>query len=688
LLEAPEGEKGVVKERSPVISVIIPTHNRKADLERTLEALKVQTYPLAEVEVIIVSDGSQDGTLEMLKDYRAPFRLHVIAQSNLGPAAARNCGACSATAPLLLFLDDDVEPAPALIEAHVCAHQGQKDHVVIGPYMPVYQDNSYFHIQIRSWWEGVFRSMLQRGHRFSFKDLLTGNMSIKAELFARFGGFNPDLKAHEDYEFGMRLIKANVPITAAADAMGLHHDKINLSRSLRRKFEEGSADLIMARLHPEFSQALPLAQTDLSRLSPKLIMCMLVFNWPTAGDVFAVVLRVALDLMEKARLRCSWRQLSTILHKYWYWRGIIYQSETLQKLREILEKGAVSSGPSASLTELDLSNGLEHAEHRLDEERPGAVRICFESTPIGIIHHQPGAEALRGIHLRSLLSDSLAGPLLHAMALEGKIIGSKTVDRLKLSKSIRARARWFGPIRPGEMWFEQYQQWSELQKKDSDKELALKEHRDKLLSLEYETAWLEKRRLNWKAIDGRVSRMKRLMGYWVIDCFALWIAIQLVPGIHSTEGFIKLLLTVFLFGTMNVFIRPLSGLLSFPLFVITAGPLLLLLNALLILFCATLADPLGLGFAVEGLGSASTGAVTVIVACLLITEFARRGRKKLAFRKERSWMQKLEKRRIRLEGQIVNAKNAAERGEQSMQEQKLLADVVKNKIAPQLSAEE
>jgi putative membrane protein len=444
----------------------------------------------------------------------------------------------------------------------------------------------------------------------------------------------------------------------------------------------------MARSHPEFSQALPLARTDLNRLSPARFLCMLVFNWPTVGDAFATILRVALDFMEKARLHRSWRQLSTILHKYWYWKGVTSQFETLQKLRETLEEVAVSSRPSASLTELDLSNGLENAEERLDKERPEAIRIRFGGTPVGVVLHQPGAEALRGIHLRSLLSNFLTEPLLHAMALEGKITCSKNIDRLKLSKSIRARSRWFGPIQPGEMWFEQYSQWSELQKKDSDRDLALKEHRDRLISLEHETAWLEGRRLNWEAISRKADRLKRLMGYWIFDGFALWIAIQLVPGMNSPEGFIKLLLTLFLFGTMSAFIRPLLTLLSFPLLVITVGPLLLLLNALLILFCATLADSLGLGFVVEGLGSALMGAVTVIVARLLIAEFARRGRRKLVFRKEQSWILKLEKRRIRLEEQIANTKNADERDERTIHKQKPLADVVKNKITPHLSAEE
>ena len=67
---------------SPRLSVVIPTHNRKAILERCLQALAVQTLPPAEFEVIVVDDGSSDGTPEALPPvprYRsvltAPARL-------------------------------------------------------------------------------------------------------------------------------------------------------------------------------------------------------------------------------------------------------------------------------------------------------------------------------------------------------------------------------------------------------------------------------------------------------------------------------------------------------------------------------------------------------------------------------------------------------------------------------------
>jgi len=262
----------------------------------------------------------------------------------------------------------------------------------------------------------------------------------------------------------MRLIKAEVPFAAVADAMGHHHDMSGVSRSFHRKQEEGRADVIMARLHPEFSRALPLAQYDVYTVPPIRILRMLAFNFSLAGDALAAVFKRALDSLEKASLRRRWRQLYKVLQDYWYWRGVAAESGTLQKLKEILDEGVARIPQSARELELDLSRGLEEAERRLDRERPAAVRLRFGRRPVGIVHPQAGAENLRGAHLRPILADSLAAPFLQAMALEGEITKSVTVDRLRLSKAISARSHWFGPIRPGQMWYEQYSQWNELER--------------------------------------------------------------------------------------------------------------------------------------------------------------------------------------------------------------------------------
>jgi len=94
------------------ISVVIPTYNRKDLLLETLQSLRTQSLPSSSFEVIVVNDGSNDGTDEMLRYFtgKAPFKLSTITQQNRGPAAARNAGIRLAKGEIVAFTDDDCLP--------------------------------------------------------------------------------------------------------------------------------------------------------------------------------------------------------------------------------------------------------------------------------------------------------------------------------------------------------------------------------------------------------------------------------------------------------------------------------------------------------------------------------------------------------------------------------------------------
>ena len=87
----------------PLFSVIIPTLNRKALLQRTLDTVFRQDH--AGAEVIVVDDGSSDGSLEYLASLEP--RVRVIRLDRRGPGAARNAGAAAASGDYLAFLDSD-----------------------------------------------------------------------------------------------------------------------------------------------------------------------------------------------------------------------------------------------------------------------------------------------------------------------------------------------------------------------------------------------------------------------------------------------------------------------------------------------------------------------------------------------------------------------------------------------------
>src|SRR5665213_3861512 len=102
-----------------IISIIIPTYNRRDVLARTLPTVFGQDFSPELYEVIVVVDGSFDGTVEMLRTYTPRCSFRILDQVNRGPAAARNAGLEVSRGRLVLFLDDDIRCGPDLIKQHV-----------------------------------------------------------------------------------------------------------------------------------------------------------------------------------------------------------------------------------------------------------------------------------------------------------------------------------------------------------------------------------------------------------------------------------------------------------------------------------------------------------------------------------------------------------------------------------------
>jgi glycosyltransferase involved in cell wall biosynthesis len=188
------------------ISVIIPTHNRRELLKKCLESLERQSVSPDVFEVVVVVDGSSDGTAEFLGQYRPPYAFKFLVRENQGIAAARNLGNRHAASDSILCLDDDAIAAPRLIEEHLrslAEHPGsliqgrQEIHssIIKTPYCR-YQDN-----RLRAF----FRHADSRGGCLDGLDVAGGNMSFARELAEKAGGFNEKLKKNVDGDFFYRL---------------------------------------------------------------------------------------------------------------------------------------------------------------------------------------------------------------------------------------------------------------------------------------------------------------------------------------------------------------------------------------------------------------------------------------------------------------------------------------------------
>src|ERR1700687_2504675 len=107
---------------APLFSIVMATYQRRNVLALTLPTVLGQDFPVDQFEVVVVVDGSIDGTIEMLAQLKATYPLHVVAQPNRGPAAARQAALRVARGKFVLFTDDDIRFTPQVVKYHLAEH--------------------------------------------------------------------------------------------------------------------------------------------------------------------------------------------------------------------------------------------------------------------------------------------------------------------------------------------------------------------------------------------------------------------------------------------------------------------------------------------------------------------------------------------------------------------------------------
>jgi glycosyltransferase involved in cell wall biosynthesis len=410
-----------MKSSNPFVSIIIPTHNRCHSMRTLLNCLENQTYPAMLMEVIVVTSDRNDQTVEMLRSYKTLLTLKLFHKPSPGPAQKRNEGAAKASGSILIFLDDDMEPEPQLVEEHVAGHMRmQFPSVIIGYFPPLQKSKtSYLEKELIDWWEDIFHEMRQPNHRFTFRDMLSGNFSIETSLFIRLKGFANNFPCRDDYEFGLRLLKAGVRLVHAPLAVAYHHDSTSVERLLLRKYHEGRADVLLGRQHSDIRSTLPIR--NLLRHPPlvRRILRKATFQWSSPENLIVKVMRLILNVAEFLEMSTTWWKLLREFQIYNYWRGVASELQTLAEVRHFLKKGAGETEVKTSELPIDLGLGLDGVEQLLDDHHPNSISIQYKGCLVGYISPVPGAEPLRGIHLRSLLIKYRNLPLLKTMALIG-----------------------------------------------------------------------------------------------------------------------------------------------------------------------------------------------------------------------------------------------------------------------------
>ena len=241
------------------VSVIIPTYNRKSWLRETLKSLCGQTWPASHLEVIVVDDGSEDGT-EAIASEAFPFTLRYIQQSNQGDAAARNTGARQSQSDVIVFLDDDVLVGPEYLACLVQEHESFHNRIVVGTeYLWLKESNPLSH-------DSAIPAVLdkQQTIEIPFANVCSNNMSLRREAYFSIGlmqGLDfPGSSIWCDVDFNYRAYRQGYAFYRSPGAICWHRDYVarSLDNQKRRMREVAYRAVVLFQRHPDLLPHLPM----------------------------------------------------------------------------------------------------------------------------------------------------------------------------------------------------------------------------------------------------------------------------------------------------------------------------------------------------------------------------------------------------------------------------------------------
>ena len=234
------------------MSVVIPTYNRRDWLPRVLTPLLDDP---ATTELVVVVDGSSDGSIEMLREWasREP-RLRPLHQENAGQGAARQAGVEAAVGEVVVLLDDDIVAGPGLVGAHAAWHRGDVHRVVLGytpNQAPPRRAGHAPTILYSQDYEKVHDGF-ERDPRTVFTDFWSGNFSIRRADVLRVGmQVEGNIGYHEDQQFGFRCRHAGLEPVFDRRIAALHLHERTLADLADECRRQGAARVELALQYPD-----------------------------------------------------------------------------------------------------------------------------------------------------------------------------------------------------------------------------------------------------------------------------------------------------------------------------------------------------------------------------------------------------------------------------------------------------
>ncbi|MBV9388654.1 MAG: glycosyltransferase family 2 protein [Chroococcidiopsidaceae cyanobacterium CP_BM_ER_R8_30] len=257
-----------IREAIVFFSVVIPTYNRKPILEKCLKALERQQLAdgsqVIGYEVVVVDDGSTDGTLAWLEERSAEFpHVRVFSQDHQGPSAARNLGVERSLGDTIIFIDSDLVVTEHFLQAHADGlRQGQ---------LAQKSDRLFTYGRVINTCN--FDDPTAEPYKltdFSAAYFATGNVAIARHWLEQAGLFDTRFLPWEDLELGVRLKQLGLKLIKCPAAVGYHwHPPFALEQIpslIEKEIQRGRIGVLFYQKHPTWNVRLMIQMTWLHQL--------------------------------------------------------------------------------------------------------------------------------------------------------------------------------------------------------------------------------------------------------------------------------------------------------------------------------------------------------------------------------------------------------------------------------------
>lgn len=235
-------------------SIIIPTYNRLPILQKCLQAMETQDFTQP-YEIVVVDDGSTDGTVEFLRDKANEFpHVKLFLQNHEGAAIARNTGLDMAEGETIIFIDSDLVVTPVFLSAHAKALEGSDRAFTYGQVINTanFEEPTSEQIKITD---------------ISTAFFATGNVAIAKHWLIEAGKFDTSFRQYgwEDLELGVRLKKLGLKLIKCPEAVGYHwHPAFTieqLPRLVDVEAQRGRMGVVFYQKHPTWEVRMMIQMT-------------------------------------------------------------------------------------------------------------------------------------------------------------------------------------------------------------------------------------------------------------------------------------------------------------------------------------------------------------------------------------------------------------------------------------------